>query len=518
MPPNVHIQPYRDRDPRWKVSWRLPVHRVMRRSNRSWVLFGSLVLAGNALADASDASANKTATSPANPAANTTSAGDSTFVLGSVVVQAAQTGKLSTKNVLTSVDVRGADRVEDRDVRSAWQLFGQMPGVLLTDFNQGTTSGKFSFRAFNGEGEINAVKLLIDGIPSNSNDGNMPFLDAIFPLEIASIETVRGTNDPRYGLNNIAGNASVNTLVGGNYAKGQVGYGSFDTLDTQAAAGLDNGTFSQNYFFGSRKSQGYRDHSASEQVAVSGKWFYAPDDGSFRVGLMARYYNGNAQEPGYLTQADAHAHPTMSYAFNQTDEGKREMGQYSLHFDAELTPTLSWSNKAYVNTLRDRRWVTFSAAVSQQERFADEQQLGASSVLTYRPKIGWLLDFAIEGGLDAEHQANLSQRYNTVNQQRVKQTRDQDFDFDVYGAYLQAVIKPIDALKLVPGYRVDIIRGSFTNVLTGQQYAINDYGTIAQPKLSAVYTVANGYSLYGNWGRTFQAGVGAGATRSRRVP
>jgi hypothetical protein len=26
-----------------------------------------------------------------------------------------------------------------------------------------------------------------DGISSNSNDGNMPFLDAIFPLEIASI-------------------------------------------------------------------------------------------------------------------------------------------------------------------------------------------------------------------------------------------------------------------------------------------------------------------------------------------
>lgn len=248
---------------------------------------------------------DKPATASVKSTANATLADDSSFVLGSVVVQARQTGILSTKNILTSVDVLGADRIEDQNVRNVWQLFGQMPGVLLTDFNQGTTSGRFSFRAFNGEGEINAVKLLIDGIPSNSNDGNMPFLDAIFPLEIASIETVRGTNDPRYGLNNIAGNASVHTLLGGTYVKTQVGYGSFNTLDTEAAAGIDNGTFSQNYFVGYRKSQGYRDHSDSDKVAVSGKWFYTPEDGSFRVGLMARYYNGNAQEPGYLTQADA---------------------------------------------------------------------------------------------------------------------------------------------------------------------------------------------------------------------
>lgn len=476
--------------------------------NHPWVLLGSLVLSGNALADVSD---EKSHAGSAKPTANAIAGDDSALVLGATVVQGGRTGKLATKNVLTSVDVLGADRIEDQSVRNVWQLFGQMPGVLVTDFNQGTSSGKFSFRAFNGEGEINAVKLLIDGVPSNSNDGNMPFLDAVFPLEIASITTVRGTNDPRYGLNNIAGNASVNTLFGGNYARGRVGYGSFGTYDTEAVAGIDNGTFSQNYAFGYRNSQGYRDHSQADKAAFSGKWFYSPEDGHFQVGLIARYSSSNANEPGYLTQADAHTHPTQSYGFNQTDEGKRETGQYSLHLDAELTPELSWSNKAYLNTFRDRRWVTFSAGVSQQERFTDEQQVGASSVLTYRPKINWLRDFALEGGVDAEHQMNESLRYNTVNQVRVKQTRDQDFNFDVYGAYLQSIIKPTDALKLVPGYRIDVIRGSFTNGLTGQPAAINDYGVIGQPKFSAVYTVAPGYNLYGNWGRTFQAGVGAGA-------
>jgi hypothetical protein len=43
-------------------------------------------------------------------------------------------------------------------------------------------------------GEINAVKLLVDGVPANSNDGNMPYIDGVFPLDIAGIEVVRGTS------------------------------------------------------------------------------------------------------------------------------------------------------------------------------------------------------------------------------------------------------------------------------------------------------------------------------------
>ena len=115
----------------------------------------------------------------------------------------------STDNVVTSVDRLGGDVAQRANVNYAWELVGRLPGVMVTNFNQGAVSGKFSFRGFNGEGEINAVKLLIDGIPSNSNDGNMPYIDQVFPLDIAGIEVVRGTSDPRYGLHAIAGSANI---------------------------------------------------------------------------------------------------------------------------------------------------------------------------------------------------------------------------------------------------------------------------------------------------------------------
>ncbi|MCL8332333.1 MULTISPECIES: TonB-dependent receptor plug domain-containing protein [Pseudomonas] len=159
--------------------------------------------------------------------------GNSTITLGDVNITQTTGVALSTENVLTSVDVLGSDQVRDKNVMNSWQLLGQMPGIQLTETGQGAESGKVSFRAFNGEGYINGIKTLIDGVPSNVNSGNQRFIDMIFPLDIEYIEVVRGTNDPRYGLHNIGGNINFATRQGGNYVDSRVTYGSFDTREVQ---------------------------------------------------------------------------------------------------------------------------------------------------------------------------------------------------------------------------------------------------------------------------------------------
>lgn len=438
---------------------------------------------------------------------------DSTLTLGTVTVQGAlgNSGPLSTSSVLSSVDILGADILEKMPVNYSWELFSRAPGVMLTEFNQGTTSGKISFRGFNGEGEVNAVKLLIDGIPSNSNDGNMPFMDMIFPMELDGIEVVRGTSDARYGLNNIAGNVNMLTRTGGDYTRARLRYGSFNTQEVQLAKGIESSNWTQNYFFAYQKADGYRDHAQADKFSMSGKWFYTPDDNSYRIGLIARHYETEAQEPGYLTEKDAHQHPTMTNSYNATDKGTRRMNQVSLHFDTDLAETLAWSAKTYVNTFDDRRWTQYWRTSAQQERDAYETQYGALTSLTWRPQVSWLYDFALEGGADMQQQQNKSERYRTKDRLRLAQTRDQRFDFDTYGAYVQAEIKPFESLKIVPAYRVDKIQGDFTNEMTGMDYDINDYGLIKQPKLSVVYSPWDVASVYANWGRTFQVGTGAAA-------
>lgn len=451
---------------------------------------------------------------PASQAAPSSDAatGESSFELGKVTITGRKQGPLASRSLLTSVDVLKASTVQSLTTDATWELFALSPGVMLTDFNQGTTSGKLSMRGFNGEGEVNAVKLLIDGTPSNSNDGNMPYLDMIFPLEIEAIEVVRGTNDARFGLHNIAGNVNLVTRQGGSETLARVGVGSFNALDLQLAKGIEQGNWAQNYFFGAKRSDGWRDHADTRKFTLGGKWFYTADGKHWRVGVTARHFEHKADEPGYLTQAQTDADPDQSPAFAAFDGGKRRTDQFSVQADGRPAGSdLSWTTQVYLNRFDDRRWVQFSAGVAQQERYTNESHVGARATLSWRPQVQALHEFALEGGVDTERQDNVSKRYLSAARVQTSQTRDQAWRFHITGAYVQSVLRPVASLKIVPAFRVDKVSGDFDNRLAGASYAVNDYGTIQQPKISAVWTPIEGYAAYANWGRSFQVGVGVAA-------
>ncbi len=197
--------------------------------------------------------------------------GDASLVLGEVTVRGQEEGPLPTRRILSSVDVLAGENLESRNAKFAWELFNLVPGAQVTSFGQGNWGGKFSIRGFNGEGEINAVKLLIDGIPSNSNDGNMPYLDMVFAQDIDAIEVVRGTNDPRNGLHSIAGNANVITRIGGNDTRLRLGAGSFGSNELQLSKAIEQDGLSQNYFVATQHSNGQRDHSQADRSTFAGK-------------------------------------------------------------------------------------------------------------------------------------------------------------------------------------------------------------------------------------------------------
>ncbi len=452
----------------------------------------------------------------AAPAAHAQSA-NATLTLGKVEVRDGTDGQLAANQVLTSVDVLGADRIEDRNVQHSWELLGQMPGMQLTETRQGAESGKVSFRAFNGEGYLNAIKTLIDGIPSNVNSGNQRFIDMLFPLEISYIEVVRGTNDPRYGLHNIGGNINFGTRQGGDYTDARLAYGSFDTHGAQLAVGREHGEFTQNYFVGYQASDGYRDHDSSRKYALGGKWFHGDLDEGMRIGLTARAYHHEADEPGFMTADEMRAHRRGSDLRNANDGDDRDMRQLGLHLDLKLAGDLSFGAKLYHNAYEDDRRVTFSDLPSgnapRQRRLWDERQNGLLATLTWRSGDA----LTLEGGVNYEQQDNRYRR------ERFSYAEPTDFDaapariqnddrhsFDNVGAYVQAIYEPTATLKIVPAYRVDRFDGD-TRLPGGVTAPLQRYGTIGQPKLSVVHAITPTANLYANWGRTFQVLTGATA-------
>ncbi|SOU08625.1 TonB-dependent receptor [Xanthomonas arboricola] len=442
---------------------------------------------------------------------------DSALTLGKVDVHQHGEGQLTAHQVLTSVDVLGADQIEDKNVSYSWELLGQMPGIQLTETRQGAESGKVSFRAFNGEGYLNAIKTLIDGIPSNVNSGNQRFIDMLFPLEINYIEVVRGTNDPRYGLHNIGGNINFGTRQGGSYTDARLTYGSFNTRDAQLAVGRERDGFAQNYFVGVQASDGYRDHDTSSKSSLGGKWFYGNLDDGMRIGLTARVYHNQADEPGFMTAAEMQADRRSSDLRNRNDGDDRDMRQFGVHLDLKLADGLFFGTKLYSNRYHDDRRVTFSdlptGNAPRQRRIWDETQVGMLNTLTWRSSD----TLTLEGGINYEHQDNAYRR------ERFSYAEPTDFDatpariqnddrhtFDNWGAYVQAIYQPTEALKIVPAYRVDRFDGD-TRLPGGVRAPLQRYGTIEQPKLSLVYAFTPTTNVYANWGRSFQVLTGSTA-------
>ncbi|PPU73441.1 TonB-dependent receptor [Xanthomonas melonis] len=445
-------------------------------------------------------------------AAGTLQAQEVALMLGKVEVGAQAPRFPGAAQVLSSVDVIGGELLHDQHVDYSWELLTRAPGVQVTPFRMGTDAGRFSFRGFNGEGRINAVKLLIDGIPSNDNAGGMPYLDAVFPQDISAIEIVRGTNDARYGLNAIAGSVDVLTRSGGNDGRLSVTGGSFGARELQLGKGVERGAWSQNYVLAWRDSDGYREHADARKRSAAGKWFYTDPDGAFRAGLTTRHYDNHALEAGYLDAATARAAPRSSPAYAQDDRSERQLWQTALHADGTLGAAAQWSAKAYQNDYRNQRWVRFSAAGLQQERDADETHRGVLLRGSWRPD--WeAMDLNLDAGVDAQWQSNQSRRYRTVARVRTARLRAWDYGLRTHGAYVQAVLEPTGRLQLVPGYRVDRVDGQLHDVLAGVYAPIYRYGAIRQPKFSASYRVGEHDSVYANWGRSFQIGSGDGAYR-----
>nr|MBF0684884.1 TonB-dependent receptor [Pseudomonas sp.] len=443
---------------------------------------------------------------------------NSTVSLGDVYITSDETlGTLRTDSILTSVDIMGSDKIEDKHVMNSWELLGQMPGIQLTETRMGAESGKVTFRAFNGEGYINGIKVLIDGIPSNVNSGNQRFMDMLFPLDLEYIEVVRGTNDPRYGLHNIGGNINFATRQGGNYTDGRLTYGSFNTREFQLAVGHEDGNFAQNYILAKQDSDGHRDHSESSKYSLGGKWFVTNDEQTMKLVLIARLYHHQAQEAGFLTAQEMAASRSQSPSKNANDGDDRDMKHLSAHADFQLSDDLSLSNKLYFNSYDDDRTITFTSYqpgnAPRQRRQWEERQTGMLSNLTWRAHEMLTLD----GGINYEQQNNEYRRYRyefgiptdfDVTPARVQ--NDDSHTLRNTGAYAQAIFQPIESLKIIPAYRVDKFSGD-TELPNGVKAELQDYSWIEQPKLSVVYSVTPDINLYANWGRTFQILTGSTA-------
>lgn len=417
------------------------------------------------------------------------------------------TGKakfLASADAPASVDVIGANQIEMENVDSSMELMKKVPGAYFGDWNQGALTSSFSLRGY----DINTtapVSLTIDGIPAFYSSINSIDLAPIFPLEIDHIEILKGSYDPRYGINNIAGSMDVYTKRGGNYKKARLFTGSYDTYDGQIAMGIEEDNFSQNYFAGIRTTDGYREHSEMEKGAFSGKWFHSLNDYKGEIGGIVRYFKITGDAPGYLTREDADNNPTSAAAYARSDGSEQENKQASLHFEYAFGDYLYWSMKTYAQQLEWQKFSRWSLTGNQKEINIDDKQYGAVSTLTFERHYQSIQRLKIDWGMDYQYGQSTEQRWLTEDRIRQgSETRYFDYDMQYWGSFVQVDSDIRDWLRIFAALRVDCFDGELTNRLTDTTSDMLDMDFVWQPKVGTVITPFQGYNFYANYGRTFQ--------------
>ncbi len=403
-----------------------------------------------------------------------------------------------------SLDVIGRSEIGYENVNDTSALFNKIPGLYIARYNQGLVNSDIAIRGFAGDGETPHVKLLIDGVPMNLHNG-FGEMDQLFPTRIESITVFKGTSDPTVGLLAIAGNVRIQTRE--DLARElRLSYGSYDARELQGYASFEDGPVTHSYTLGWRQTEGYRDRMDLDKRAFGGRWSLAiNDDTTLRAIVRTASYDGDS--PGYLTLAESRANPRQSASYADQDGGDKHVQHGSLHFDQRVGESFDWSVKAYVNYFERERWVRFSLLQALQNRFDDQDQLGLVASARWAIDANWTLD----GGVDAETQDVIEQRFGTFGQQRLRNPanvlRNRDFTFEHRGVWTRLGFRDEDRWGANLALRADRIDGDYVEFnAAGVPSArdIFDFGTILQPKLNAFVELSDDLQLFANAGRSFQ--------------
>jgi len=427
--------------------------------------------------------------------------------LDSIVVIGKQTLLNADKDLAGSVDVITRDELEYEHVTDTLELYTKTPGVVLSRYNQGIINTDISIRGFAGDGTTPHAKLLVDGIPSNLQNGYNE-MDYLFPTNIQNIQVFKGTSDPSTGLFATAGNYKVETRkdLG---KQVEASFGSFNTRELQGYFGDNTNGLTQNYAVGYRAGNGYRDNTDIEKIALSGRWQYDFEKSS--LALSTKYGKYNAFEaPGYLSKEEARRNPRSSADYASQDGGSKVFKHVSLHYDYFVNDDMDLSLKAYSQGFERERNVRFSASQALVEnRFDDQNMHGFIAKFDWRINPNW----ALETGYDIEQQQVVEQRYRGTQTRR-----DFDFDFETQGAFVKVENTPLDWLRWNAAIRADRLEGDANRAFIVNDVASNrrffDFGTIMQPKLNVFANITEQQTLFANYGRSFQHPFGGDAFTS----
>ncbi|MBP6683381.1 MAG: TonB-dependent receptor [Halioglobus sp.] len=263
-----------------------------------------------------------------------------------------------------------ANELYQRNVPNLAEMMRFAPGVW-SDSAAGGSGVFLSIRGSNLDAtdyDMNGVKLLQDGLPITTADGNN-HNRLINPLSTRFATVARGANALTYGASTLGGAIDFNspTALNSHPAQLFVSAGSHGRLNGQAtAAGIAASGLDGLVTVESNNWDGYRDHSSEDSNGVYANTGWQLGGGS-ESRLSASYLNSDQKLPGALTRAQYEADPDQASAAAQGGDYQKNLDTWRLANKTHLALDnasflefgVSWEEQSLYHPIVDKVLVDF---------------------------------------------------------------------------------------------------------------------------------------------------------------
>lgn len=413
----------------------------------------------------------------------------------------------------TSTTVLGNEQIVDRIYVTPLDMLKLSPGVSISQYRQGGVVPAVQLRGFTTVGHSRHGIIALNGIALNTLDN--ADANVVIPMEVENVTITKGPSSPLYGNFNSAGAINFNTYQTGNFTRGKLSYGSYNTQNAVAVIARGDGKLDQVYAGEVYHTDGYQDHCDWDKQIAAGRWNYRFSD-SLRAGLGVRFYNTDWDSAGYIPQILYDVNRAASVS--DVNGGWRKWGLVDGHVDYALTDAsklklVGWfSAEDWTRWYQNYVWPTQAAGSNYGTKYHRPRDAFGGN-LAYHYK-GQLLDrdANLLFGVSWQREHQLYEYWNlVVGQGRTPGGKTTDRDLTVwttavYGEFDYRIWGP---LRVVLGGRYDMLEGSLDDNLDSANSDDHTGPEIFSPKVGLIFSMFEGWDLFANVSQGFALPGGA---------
>ena len=441
---------------------------------------------------------------------------ENVLVTGERVKAEVEAQRALTPGAVTILD---GDELFSRHVNNMADMLRYAPGVFA-DSGYGNDELFFSSRGSNLDAvdyDKNGVKLLQDGLPVTTADGNN-HNRVIDPLTARYASVARGANALTYGASTLGGAIDFTSPTARNSAplSAFVDGGSFGSLNGRVTVGGSRDTVDGLVTVEGRQFDGYRDHSDQERWGVYANAGWQPSS-TTSVQLFGTYVNNDIRLPGALTQAEVDTDPDQASEaalggnYGKVVKTARVAAKVTraLGADGSLSAGLSYEGQSLYHPIVNQVFVDFdgpgpNAPVEVFSLLIDTDHRDLGAMVRYDRRVGRHdLLFGInygDGSVEGGNYRNLNGRPNGISEYV-------DNTADSVEAFVVDRWRTSDRWTLVfGGQAVSAGRDvRTTNATTGALSNPNARYSSFNPRAGVIAATKHAGEVYGNVSRLFEA-------------